>query len=305
MKGWNSVSQGMGAMVRLFGLLWFGLLFGCASVVQPYTPPHYALEDQLLGARYERQVVRAESFDSVFFARTQPDPQRITVLIEGDGYAWKTRHVPSEDPTPRMLSPVAEYALRAPESENIVYLARPCQLTHANEWRNCTSAVWTRERFDENALAHFKTVFEELRGRYPKAQFSVLGYSGGGVMASMLAASMPHEVCFLGTVATPIDTAAWTGFHRITPLNTAYSGELLRQNLQELPQMHLVGSRDLVVPKRVVEPFWKQMDSKHLIFEVVSGATHTKGWSGAMDRLLVQSKASCGEGSPEGILEAP
>jgi hypothetical protein len=66
-------------------------------------------------------------------------------------------------------------------------------------------------------------------------------------------AARRHDVARLITVAGNLDHAAWTAHHRLTPLSASLDAAAVADQLRDLPQLHLVGSRDLTLPRALPE----------------------------------------------------
>ena len=95
------------------------------------------------------------------------------------------RHGP-RDPTP--VNPLAlQLALRDP-SGAAVYLARPCQFVAAPDKRECARAYWTEQRFSPAVIAASLEAISQLKQRYGAQRLVLVGYSGGGAVASLVAA---------------------------------------------------------------------------------------------------------------------
>ena len=81
-----------------------------------------------------------EAFVLKGYAKDGPGKD-LVVYIEGDGRAWRSRRVPSDDPTPR--DPLAfRLAVRDP-APKVLYLGRPCQYVSPKSWRRCEPRFWT------------------------------------------------------------------------------------------------------------------------------------------------------------------
>lgn len=82
----------------------------------------------------------------------------------------------------------------------------------------------------------------------------LIGYSGGGVLALMIAARL-DAVTRVSTIAANLDTTAWTEFHDLLPL----TGSLNPADSLHFPvrfeQVHLSGTRDKVVPMATIARF--------------------------------------------------
>ena len=69
--------------------------------------------------------VETEFFKLVGFYKVIPTATPITVYVEGDGFAWVTRSVVSDNPTP--TKPMLLRLAGIDPKSNVIYLARPCQ----------------------------------------------------------------------------------------------------------------------------------------------------------------------------------
>lgn len=189
----------------------------------------------------------------------------LTVFIEGDGYAWQTRSLPSQDPTPQ--NPLAlKLALSGVGNARMAYMARPCQFD-ARSYRGCEPDLWTHRRYGEKNLAAMSGALDQLN-KEGKAVILV-GYSGGGVMAALLAATRDDVEGFV-TIATNMDTASWTRHHGVSPLSGSLSPLDYTSRLAATPQVHWVGGADAVVPPTIVSTYLNKIglaESGHLVIK--------------------------------------
>ena len=95
---------------------------------------------------WQKLHLPTEHFVLTAYAPIQPiSAKSLTIYIEGDGLAWMSRSLPSDDPTPN--NPLGlELALRHPNNA-AAYLSRPCQNIDPQDRNNCTEEYWTRRRF--------------------------------------------------------------------------------------------------------------------------------------------------------------
>lgn len=176
----------------------------------------------------------------------------LTVYIEGDGFAWITASQASADPTPR--NPVAlELALRHPQGA-AAYLARPCQYVEAADARNCQPAFWTDRRFSREVVEASDQAVSLLKQRVGAQRLILVGYSGGGAVAALVAARR-SDVVQLVTVAGNLDHRAWTEEHHVPPLTGSLNPADEWRALLNVPQRHFVGARDGIVSRAVVEGY--------------------------------------------------
>lgn len=73
----------------------------------------------------------------------------------------------------------------------------------------------------------------------------LVGHSGGGVLATLIAQRSP-KVTALVTLAAPLDTDSWTSSHGYSPLYDSISPVKLPSRA-DIYQLHLTGSQDTQV----------------------------------------------------------
>lgn len=178
--------------------------------------------------------------------------ERLTVYIEGDGLAWLDRHTPSFAPTP--ADPLALRLAVADAGAQAVYLARPCQYTQGASFKGCEFRYWGTHRFAPEVIGALNDALGELKRRYGATDLVLVGYSGGGAVAALLAARR-DDVAALVTVAGTLDTAHWTQVQRLSPLLGSLNPRDAAVLLARVPQWHFVGLRDDVVPRSVLNHF--------------------------------------------------
>lgn len=167
------------------------------------------------------------------------------VYIEGDGLAWINASTPSFDPTPAKATGLL-LAIKDPSAQ-AVYLARPCQFVAG---ANCRNKYWTSHRFAPEVIAATDAAIDQLKQRFQSRQIVLIGYSGGGAVAALVAARR-KDVTALMTVAGNLDTAAWTHRVKLSPLTGSLNPADAWRQLVSLPQVHFVGAQDEVVAKDI------------------------------------------------------
>jgi pimeloyl-ACP methyl ester carboxylesterase len=164
----------------------------------------------------------------------------LLVFIEGDGRPWSAGgSTPSRDPTAR--KPLAfELFLRTTLPS--WYVTRPCyeQLMDAA----CTPALWTSARYSRVVIDSMAAAVRASLARDDHRAIVLVGYSGGGVIATLLAERLPR-VRGVVTIAANLDVAAWTRLHGYEPL--AESMDPAREP-STVAHVALVGERDTNVP---------------------------------------------------------
>ena len=89
-----------------------------------------------------------------------------------------------------------------------------------------------------------------LMARAGAGRVTLVGWSGGGVMAALVAARR-EDVAGLVTIAAPLDLAVWTRSRGLSPLQGLDPADLPPI---AAPQVHLTGAFDTVVRPTVVRP---------------------------------------------------
>lgn len=224
------------------------------------------------GERYQQvmQEGKAAGFAPVSFGSAPPltgllraqampsTPAYLWVVIEGDGRAWLNMREPSMDPTP--VDPVGWRLAKDVSQKTVLYLARPCQYLNSDELDACSVTDWTDGRFAEKWVQRLNAAVDQAKRMSSARQIVLAGYSGGGVMAALVAARR-DDVALLMTVASPLDHAAWTTHHKVTPLHASLSVVAVQQKLARLPQLHVVGADDKVVPPFLMQDFLRRYPS--------------------------------------------
>jgi hypothetical protein len=164
------------------------------------------------------------------------------LFIEGDGRPWVDGEIPAADPTPR--DPLTlRLMLRTPGPA--VYVGRPCYFSVTDPM--CQPHYWTHGRFAPEVVASMRTVIDTLIERAGTRDCMLVGHSGGGAIALLVAPDLRHP-CGVVTVAGLIDTAAWTRWRGYEPLEGSLNPADLLARVAGIPQVHLVGLRDRNIP---------------------------------------------------------
>ena len=178
--------------------------------------------------------------------------RRVTVYIESDGAPWRFPDEPPLDPTP--LRPVVLRMSIADPSSAVAYLGRPCQYLTAAELGRCDPALWMRGRFRDEAVGAMNAAVDSLKRTYGAAEVSLVGYSGGGTMAALIAARRNDVTCLV-TIAAPLDTRAWTEAIGVSALNLSLNPADEVDRLRNVRQTHFRGVRDKAVPAATIRRF--------------------------------------------------
>lgn len=233
---------------------------------------HDLLSRQVAGLGFEHRVFVNRP------ARSGP-LARLHVYIDGDGIPWRGRGRPALDPTPR--DPLL-LRLMTRDPAPAIYLGRPCYIGVFDATR-CAPWVWTHGRYGERVVASMVAVLRDEMQGLQVDELRLVGYSGGGTLAMLIAARLDGVVDVV-TLAANLDVRAWTEHHGYSPL----AGSLDPAQLSPLParirQWHWVGRDDRQVPPSVVEHGLRNQGE--VTFEVLPRVDHRCCWESLWPRLL-------------------
>lgn len=220
-------------------------------------------------------------------ARIAAPGRPLRIYIEGDGRAWIDSYRPARDPTPTGTL-VLQMAAQDPSS-NVAYLARPCQFVGGIRARNCSPVFWTSGRFAPVVVEAMDAAVTQLVARAAARELTLVGYSGGGAIAALVAARRSDIEQFT-TVAGLLDLRAWERVADITPLAGSLDPVDVIQNLRAIPQLHLVGADDKIVPPAVAQSYMTALGPAAtaelvLVSDHNHGCCWRKSWPELVKRL--------------------
>lgn len=258
-------------------------LLGC-GLNAPSVPERTELADEIgYSAAMKRVDIRQNGYTLFGFKRVNAPNLPLHVYIEGDGFAWQQRHRPSNDPTP--LNPVGLRLAAEDLHPNVVYLARPCQYLRAQS-PACSSVKWTHHRFSVELIGVMNGAINQIIQSDALPAVRLYGYSGGGAMA-VLVASERSDVREVRTVAANLDTALWVKHHGVSPMQGSLNPANIAAKLSSVPQLHIAGSADEVVPPKVVKSYASAGNEQGCAnTHIVQGYGHYAAWQNAWPRLL-------------------
>lgn len=269
---------------------WLICIFLAACITLPLPAERRDVADTLARTSgWHALTIPAGSFDLVAYLPNAPAPaHRLTIYLEGDGLAWISSTQVSSDPTPR--DPLTlRMALAQPEGAT-AYLGRPCQYGDA-EASHCPSRYWTSHRFAPEVIVATDRAIDDLKQRFGARRLTLVGYSGGGAVAALVAAHR-IDVERLVTVAGNLDTLTWTTYQRVQPLAGSLNPADQIDALCAVPQLHFVGAKDDNITPALVHGFAERFPAtQRPVVRVEAGFDHRCCWAEQWPRLWRGSQA--------------
>lgn len=257
----------------LVAFCFVGILTACSSL--EFVPRH-GKADALVGNNAIKRVFTTPTFKIVGYEL----PARraggtLNVYIEGDGLAFLGPRTISADPTP--TEPVGLQLALQQQNANVLYLARPCQY-QKKTIRTCHHKYWTSHRYGQEVVDAYDRILDQyVTGKNIKA-ITLVGYSGGGVIAALLAAQRT-DVAQLVTVASPLDQKAWTEGEGLAVMRGSLDPADYASKLALVKQLHFTGLNDKVVPPYVNRAYASKFSgTKALELREIKGYDHDCCW---------------------------
>jgi hypothetical protein len=222
--------------------------------------------------QFTKKLVAGGGFTFAVYERIIDPNLPYAFYIEKDGYI-ATQYGISDNPTPikQMLFSLASLD----DDRNVVYIARPCQYIDLKLDNHCSSSIyWTSKRLAPEVIEATNDVINT----YTNKPFSVIGHSGGGSIA-VLIATVNKNVKDIITVAANLDIVSFNAFHKVEgSMNGSLNPTDYAQGLKNIPQLHLAGGNDETVPPFVVEEYVKASNSPCVKLKIIPKAEHNSGW---------------------------
>jgi len=228
----------------------------------------------------QRQMIQAGVFPLIYYNRphdTQADT--LHVYIGGDGVPWQDYIFISEDPGP-YNSLVLQ--LMQQDKHPSIYLGRPCYQGLARQ-PPCQPEHWTSARFSDEVVNSMSLALKKILHQYPYKKLALIGYSGGGALAVLLAHELPQTQLVV-TIAGNLDTDAWVQYHHYSALTSSINPAHKKALPSAIRQIHLQGDRDDNIPPWVTASYMSKQDDVTILS--YADADHTCCWLSYWPQLL-------------------
>lgn len=255
--------------------MFLGTLIGCVAQTK--------VDSIASSYGFERQIVNSKNFRHLVYRHNieNTSVNSLHVYLEGDGSPWLRPNIISRDPTGR--TPLA-LELMALDKQPSLYLGRPCYHGFYQD-ANCSVLLWTHARYAKPVVDSMEDALRQIIKQHHVERLLVIGYSGGGVLAMLLAERVP-EIKSVITIAANLDIAAWAALHDYSPLQTSLNPALRIDLYQNLAQLHLAGGQDENVPLRIIESFVNKQKPQHVRLQVYDEFDHKCCWSDVWQSIV-------------------
>ena len=256
--------------------LFLFLFSGCSSVSERVEKA----ETLSMEHGFQKSVIKTKAFLLTTYIRFQQEGLPVSIYIEGDGYAYAGRHRVSSNPTPK--NPMGLKLALVDTTPNVVYIARPCQYIQLKDDPNCHQDYWTTKRYSTEVMDATNEAINTLKNKLGFKQIRLIGYSGGGTVAAILATKR-NDVIDLRTVAGNLDIDAFVRVHEVTPLTGSLNPIDFANTLVNIPQVHFVGEKDDIITETISNSYLDKLmeydpNLRCVQVQRISGVSHTKGW---------------------------
>lgn len=232
-------------------------------------------------AQMQKKIIQTKDFVITTYCKITNPNDKFVFYIEGDGLIYYDDHI-SDNPTP--LFPLVLELAAIDLRPNIVYIARPCQCTIPSEQPICRdNSYWTKKRFAPEVVAAVSEVINEIsQGN----RYDLIGYSGGGGIAVLVATLNPNKVRSIITIAANLDHVTFNNYHNSLPMEGSLNPIDYAQDIAHIPQLHLAGMRDDIVPPSLVKAFVRKANSSYVKILQLKGVNHSDQWKRVWYKLL-------------------
>ena len=238
----------------------------------------------------ERQI-HADPYVLTSFERVRLKHGVATVYIEGGQMVWDD--FLRERETATSTNPLALHISTRDTSDNVIWLARPCQYTYTPKLDGsaCTREDFANGRFSLTNLRAMNIALDNIQKKHGFKGFNLVGVQDGAGIAVHLAASR-KDVLSLRTVAGMLDTDVFTQVynpeqHETIVDRTSNNPGIHAAHLAALPQHHFVGEWDDTVSPAMAQNFRHNAGNSPCVrVSEVKGVTNERGWVNRWPDLL-------------------
>ena len=224
---------------------------------------------------FKKVLLQGGDFLITTYQKIDNRSQPFVFYIESDGVTYGVNgDKPSLNPTPIRQTFLELAAMD--KRPNVVYVARPCQYTPMELNPKCDSSYWTNKRLSDDSVDAINDVINKVNSNHHK--FSLIGYSGGGGIA-VLVAARNNMVKDIITIAGNLDHRAFTEHHKVSPMTGSLNPIDYAKSINNIPQWHISGGNDKVIPPFIAERYVEKSNSVCVKQKIFPDIDHKSGWT--------------------------
>ena len=264
-------------MLRLWLL---GILFALAGCIHQLPDGRKIADEITLANGFEKKLVAGGQFVITTYQKTSSNSGPVIIYIEGDGRISQNGFI-LPDPTP--TAPMLLRLAMSDPRENVVYMARPCQYTPKELNPACNDKqYWTDKRLSPEVIFALKqTIGKISAGR----DIDLVGFSGGGGAVVLLAAQNLKVKSML-TIAANLDIEAFSNYHGALKMAGSLNPIDYTSQVAHIPQLHLAGGKDKVVPACIIKSFVQKVDTPCANYLALPNVAHNQGWQNHWSNII-------------------
>ncbi len=253
-------------------------LGGCIATTYPYMRTETAQRIAAPAWMIKRDI-SAAPFILRAYERVHERGGSANIYIEGE----RSNTNPSSTP----FNPVALHLASKDKANNVIYIAHPCQYTGMiSVTDKCSDSYDNESSFSDEVIESYNTALDDISRRYNIQKFNLIGYSGGGGIATLLAAKR-SDIVSLRTVAGILDHETYTTLLKAPAMTQSINPASEAATLTKMPQYHFIGGRDDIVPPAILHSFLQSMPPTNCVQTMlVQEAMHDSGWVDKWPELL-------------------
>jgi len=249
------------------------ILFAWATPAQRFD--HTALE---MG--FNSLLIKSKQFQHrIYQAKSLEKGDVLHVYLDGDGTPWVRNRWVAEDPTAR--NPLILDLMKLDKAPAIL-LGRPCYYG-VSAMGACDNKYWTSYRYSREVVDSMVSVLNKWLTQTSYKQVVLIGYSGGGSLAVLMAEAV-QGVTKVVTVAANLNVAVWSNYHGYLMLKGSLNPAVDAKISSEIKQIHIAGQDDDVVPAFIISDYVKSQKNASY-YEMVK-QDHACCWEGIWFDLL-------------------
>ena len=222
---------------------------------------------------FKKVLVKGGDFLITTYQKVENRSEPYVFYIEGDGLTYTPEgNKIYTNPTPVRQTLLSLAAMD--KRSNVIYVARPCQYTPMELNPKCNSSYWTDKRLSDDSVVAINDVINKVNNNQ---KFSLIGYSGGGGIAVLVAARNPMVKDII-TIAGNLDHRAFTDYHKVTPMAGSLNPINYAKSIKHIPQWHISGGKDHIVPPFIEEKYVAESASLCVKQKTFPNIDHRSGW---------------------------